>query len=90
MWLLAVYLIILGTIVPYLLIAASLRHLPPTSTGIVGMVEPVLAAVIAWFVLGEVLTPAQILGGLLVLTGVVLAETARTAGPGQPPEIPPA
>jgi drug/metabolite transporter (DMT)-like permease len=89
MWLLAVYLVVGGTIVPYLLIASSLRHLPPTSTGIVGMVEPVLAAAIAWLVLREVLSPAQILGGLLVLIGVVLAETARTAGPGQP-EIPPA
>jgi drug/metabolite transporter (DMT)-like permease len=90
MWLLALYLVVLGTIVPYLLIAASLRHLPPTSTGIVGMLEPVLAAMIAWFVLHEVLSTAQILGGLVVLTGVVLAETARTGGPPPAPEIPPA
>jgi drug/metabolite transporter (DMT)-like permease len=104
MWLLAAYLIGFGTIVAYLMVSAAMRHLPPTSVGIVGMVEPVLASVFAWVTLREVLAPAQILGGLIVLTGVVLAETARPtkapapAGPAttsprrtalrQPPEIP--
>jgi drug/metabolite transporter (DMT)-like permease len=89
-WLLVCYLIIFGSIVPYLLVSASLQHLPPTSAGIIGMIEPVAAAVVAWIALDEVLNTAQLLGGALVLTGVVLAETARTAGPHGPPEIPPA
>jgi drug/metabolite transporter (DMT)-like permease len=79
MWLLAIYLLIFGTILPYLLISASMRHLPPTSVGVIGMTELVLASVFAWILLGEVLSAAQILGGLVLLTGVVLAETARTA-----------
>jgi len=81
-WLLCLYVIVLGSIVPYLLLAGSLRHLPPTSVGIIGMVEPVIAATVAWLALGEVLNAAQLAGGALVLIGVVLAETARTAGPG--------
>jgi drug/metabolite transporter (DMT)-like permease len=80
-WLLCLYVIVLGSIVPYLLLAGSLRHLPPTSVGIIGMVEPVIAATVAWLALGEVLNTAQLAGGALVLVGVVLAETARTAGP---------
>jgi prolyl-tRNA editing enzyme YbaK/EbsC (Cys-tRNA(Pro) deacylase) len=36
---------------------------------------------VAWLVLHEPLNAAQLSGGLLVLAGVVLAETARTAGP---------
>jgi drug/metabolite transporter (DMT)-like permease len=90
MWLLAAYLVIFGTIAGYLLITASMRHLPPTSVGIVGMIEPVLASAIAWVLLGEVLAPAQIFGGFVVLAGVVLAETARTSPGPVTPEIPPA
>jgi drug/metabolite transporter (DMT)-like permease len=41
------------------------------------MTEPVLAAVIAYAFLGEVLTPVQIVGGGIVLAGVLLAETSR-------------
>ncbi|GAA2391652.1 permease [Catellatospora methionotrophica] len=77
LWLLCAYLLILGTIVPYLLIAGALRHLPATSVGILGMIEPVLAAAVAWLTLGEVLNPAQLAGGALLLIGVALAETAR-------------
>jgi drug/metabolite transporter (DMT)-like permease len=90
MWLLAIYLLIFGTIIPYLLISFSMQHLPPTSVGIIGMTELVLASIFAWFLLSEQLTPAQIVGGLVLLTGVILAETARTAQAGGPPELPPA
>lgn len=90
MWLLAVYLILLGTISAYLLVSASMQHLPPTSVGILGMIEPVLASAFAWALLGEVLSAAQILGGVVVLAGVVLAETARAGTPTPTePEIPP-
>jgi drug/metabolite transporter (DMT)-like permease len=88
-WALAVYLVVGGSIASYLLVAAGLKHLPPTSVGIIGMVEPVIASAVAWVVLGEHLRPAQLVGGLLVLAGVGIAETARTAGPGEPAEIPP-
>jgi drug/metabolite transporter (DMT)-like permease len=93
-WLLAAYLLVFGTIIPYLLITASMQHLPPTSVGIIGMTELVLASLFAWVLLAETLSPPQIVGGLILLTGVILAETARTdlSGPASPrtPEIPPA
>jgi drug/metabolite transporter (DMT)-like permease len=81
-WPLVLYLVLAGTIASYLLVAAALRHLPPTSAGIIGMVEPVIASAVAWLVLGERLNPAQLTGGALILIGVVLAETARTVVPG--------
>jgi drug/metabolite transporter (DMT)-like permease len=87
-WLLCAYIIVFGSIVPYLLVAGALRHLPATSVGIIGMVEPVIATAVAWLVLGEALDPAQLTGGALVLLGVGLAETARAAVPAQPPATP--
>jgi drug/metabolite transporter (DMT)-like permease len=58
--------------------------------GIIGMVEPVLAATVAWVTLGagEALNTAQLAGGLLVLAGVTLAETARTSPGGAAPAPP--
>ena len=53
------------------------------------MVEPVIAAGVAWVVLGERLSAYQLIGGVLVLIGVGIAETARTAGPGETAELPP-
>lgn len=76
-WLLAAWTIVLGTIAPFTLSVGALQHLPATTVGIVATFEPVAAAVIAWAWLGETLVAAQILGGLVVLLGIVLAETSR-------------
>lgn len=88
-WALSIYLVMGGSIASYLLVAAALRHLPPTSVGIIGMVEPVIASGVAWIVLNERLSPAQLVGGALVLVGVGVAETARVMGPQEIVEIPP-
>ncbi|GIH04977.1 permease [Rhizocola hellebori] len=76
-WLLCIYLIIGGSVCSYALIAASLRHLPPTSVGMIAMLEPVLGSAVAWIALGESLTATQLVGGVVLLAGVGLAETAR-------------
>jgi drug/metabolite transporter (DMT)-like permease len=76
-WLLAAWTIVLGTITPFTLSVGALQHLPATTVGIVATFEPVAAAVIAWAWLGETLVAVQILGGLIVLIGIVLAETSR-------------
>jgi len=89
-WLLLVYIVIGGSIAPYLLLAGAMRHLPPTSVGIIGMSEPVVATAVAWLVLHEHLNAAQIAGGALILFGVALAETARVkAEPSDPAPVPP-
>jgi drug/metabolite transporter (DMT)-like permease len=76
-WTLCLWLILLGTIAPYLLSIASLRHLPAVTVGVIAMFEPVAASVVAWFWLDETLAVAQLIGGAIVLVGIVLAETSR-------------
>ena len=76
-WTLATSMVVLGTIVPFALILTGLRHLPATRVGVVGMLEPVLAAAVAWAWLGESLNAVQLAGGVVVLVGIVLAQTAR-------------
>lgn len=76
-WTLAAWMIVLGTIAPFALTLTGLRHLPATRVGVVGMLEPVLAATVAWVWLGEALSAVQLTGGVVVLAGIVLAQTAR-------------
>lgn len=76
-WSLALWTIVLGTIVPFTLSIGALRHLPATRVGITATFEPVAAIVIAWAWLGESLAPAQLLGAAVVLLGILLALTAR-------------
>jgi drug/metabolite transporter (DMT)-like permease len=76
-WALLSWMIVLGTIVPFALIAGALRHVSATSVGIVAMLEPVGATLVAFLWLGEKLEPSQLLGGAVVLAGIFLAETAR-------------
>jgi drug/metabolite transporter (DMT)-like permease len=80
-WLLLGYVVVLGTVVPFVLIVNALHHISPTRTVIVAMLEPVLAAAVAYAWLGEELTGQQIAGALLVLGGIVLAQTAREIEP---------
>lgn len=76
-WALIAWMVVPGTVVPFALVLQALRHLRATQASVVGMTEPLIASVIAFVLLGEVLTPVQILGGAVVLAGVLLAETSR-------------
>ena len=69
--------VVFGTIVPFSLSIAALKHLPATTVGIVATFEPVAAAVIAWVWLGQALDAVQVVGGVVVLVGILLAETSR-------------
>lgn len=69
--------VLLGTVVPFLLVLGSLRRIGAQRAGIVATTEPLWAGLIAIFVLGEMLTWVQALGGCVVVSGVVLAETSR-------------
>jgi drug/metabolite transporter (DMT)-like permease len=76
-WLLVAWMIVLGTIVPFVLVVGALRHVPATRVGIVAMLEPVVAILVAWAWLGESLAAVQLVGAALTLVGIVLAQTAR-------------
>jgi drug/metabolite transporter (DMT)-like permease len=76
-WLLMTSMILVGTIVPFFLLVSALRHLPAVRVGIIAMLEPVVAIVVAWLWLGETLAAVQITGAIVVLAAIVLAQTAR-------------
>ncbi|MGY2064192.1 EamA family transporter [Blastococcus sp. SYSU DS0619] len=84
LWLLVGWIVVLGAAVPFWLSVAALPHLAPTTAGLVATVEPVFASVVAWLWVEQVLTGWQVAGGAVVLTGIALAQTARTTQPPVP------
>ena len=76
-WALALWMIVLGTIVPFFLLVSALRHLSATTVGIVAMIEPVVGALVGWVWLGESLDGVQLAGAAVVFVAILLAQTAR-------------
>ncbi|MBA3365888.1 MAG: EamA family transporter [Actinobacteria bacterium] len=76
-WLLICWMVLLGTVVPFVLIVGALRHIPAARVAIIAMLEPVVATGVAYAWLGETLGAPQLVGGAIVLGGILLAQTAR-------------
>lgn len=76
-WALMSWMVVLGTIVPFFLIVGSMRHITATRAGILAMVEPVVASLVAYGWLDETLGATQLVGGAIVLCGIGLAQSAR-------------
>jgi drug/metabolite transporter (DMT)-like permease len=76
-FLLLAYVVVLGTVVPFILLVTALHYIRATRVTVVAMLEPVLAALVAFAWLGEELTTVQMIGAALVLVGVGIAQTAR-------------
>lgn len=87
LWLLLAYLVLLGTVAPFLAELSALRHLSATEVTLIGMVEPVGATVLGWLWFSENLTGAQVGGIVLVLAGIALAQTARSVRTGSDPVL---
>jgi drug/metabolite transporter (DMT)-like permease len=75
--LLAAGVILIGTLLPFTCMVAALRHIPAPRAAVVATLEPVLAAVFAWFIHDEELAAIQIAGGAAVLAAVVWVQSRR-------------
>jgi drug/metabolite transporter (DMT)-like permease len=73
----AAWMVVLGTLVPFSLAVMSMKYLRASQASVMGMTEPVIAAVLAWIILGEMLTPPQIAGAVIVLGSVLVVERNR-------------
>ena len=77
-WLLIAYIIVFGTMVPYLLVVGGIRRLSASTSSVIGMLEPVLAGAFAWIWLSQSWSAIQLVGGVIVLIGIYIADRAKT------------
>lgn len=76
-WLMLIWVSILGTIAPFAMLIAGVRMIGADGASVTAMIEPIIAGAVAWVLLGQSLSPLQILGGLVVLAAVAWAQVSR-------------
>ena len=86
-WLVLIMLTVLATVVPYLTGIIALRHLPPTAASTLGLIEPTIATVAAWLLLGQTLRPVQLLGGAAILGGAAVVQVGSASRTKQAPPL---
>ncbi|AJT68841.1 hypothetical protein T261_7242 [Streptomyces lydicus] len=75
------WIVLIATVAAYLTGVVSIRLLSPQVAGVVACLEAVIATVLAWVLLGEHLSLPQIAGGVVVLVGAFIAQSAKPEDP---------
>ncbi|MFI7707101.1 EamA family transporter [Nonomuraea sp. NPDC049480] len=82
------WMVLIATVVAYILGVNAVRRLSAAVGATVASLEVIGGAMVAWALVGETLGVFQILGGLIVLSGALLAQTATaSAGPSPVTEV---
>ena len=76
-WALILWIIVIGTVIPYLLTVTGIRELSASTGSVIGMIEPLFAGAIAWWLLSEAFNTTQLIGCAVLLLGIYLADKAR-------------
>jgi drug/metabolite transporter, DME family len=88
MWIAFLYIAVFATLIPFGFYFKGIERVRATRASITATWEPVVAGFAAYIVLGEILYPLQILGGIGVIAAVVLLQIGREkAAPSTPLEI---
>lgn len=73
------WMVLIATMAGYILGVNAVRRLSAAVGSTVASLEVIAGAVVAWVLVGEALGAFQIIGGLIVLSGALLAQTATVA-----------
>jgi drug/metabolite transporter (DMT)-like permease len=77
-WVLLAYVIIFGTMVPYLFVITGIRIISASTASVIGMLEPVLAGAFAWIWLSQSWSAIQLVGVVIVLIGIYIADRTKS------------
>jgi drug/metabolite transporter (DMT)-like permease len=77
-WMLILWIIVMGTIVPYMFVISGLRLLSASTASVIGMMEPVFAGIFAWMWLEQSWNAIQLIGAAVVLIGIYIADRAKS------------
>lgn len=75
-WMLILFVIIVGTIIPYTANLIGISKTSASSASVIGMLEPVLAGIFAWIWLSETFNAIQLVGAAAVISGIYIATKA--------------
>ena len=75
-----------GTLAPFLLYLWGVQRIQAERAVIAATLEPVIAGAIAWVWLDQVLTPLQLVGGVVIITSIALLQVRRPQPAAPAPE----
>jgi len=84
-----VFIAVVSTILPFGAFLKALHFIDPTRATIVATLEPVIAGLTAFALLGEVFDASQLLGGALVLVAIMIVQAPGRAEQRRPIDVPP-
>ncbi len=73
-WLNLAALVLISTVMPIIMLNKGIQAAGATRAAIFGTIEPLLTAVLAQVILGELMQPVQWLGGVIVIASVILLQ----------------
>jgi len=76
-----------GAAFPKVWVMSGVRLIGSTRAAVVMLMEPVVAVVVAAAMLGQTLTPTELLGGIAILAAVVLVQRPDAAATGELPAL---
>ncbi len=77
-WVMLFGLALISQVAGQSLIAYAMAHLAATFSSVGLLLQPVMAAIFAWLLLGETMGAVQISGGIMVLIGIRIAHQAES------------
>lgn len=81
LWVPIVLTVVLGTVVPFFCELLALRVMPATVVTVLSTLEPVVAIIVGWAWWYEVLDASQLIGCVLIMSGIWLAQSSRAQAP---------
>ncbi len=78
-WAVLAWIVVVGTVLPFGVELSALRHLSATTVTMVAMLEPIGVSALGWVWFAESLDAVALTGGVAVVAGIVLAQSARRA-----------
>lgn len=80
---------VISILIPHSLYFSGMRHLTASRGIITATFEPIVAIGSAYIILGEALSPIQLLGAVLVIAAIALLQLKQDAAQELTPEMPP-
>jgi drug/metabolite transporter (DMT)-like permease len=78
-WGLVAGIVTFSTLIALPTLFAAIKHIGASRASILSSLEPVFATLLAWFVLSEPPSNSNVIGGLLILSGAILAQFTPSA-----------
>jgi drug/metabolite transporter (DMT)-like permease len=78
-WAVLAWIVVVGTVLPFAVELMALRHLRATTVTMVAMLEPIGVSALGWIWFAESLDAVAVAGGVAVVAGIAIAQSARRA-----------